>query len=106
MEVASTDSTRERGLMFREHMDENQGMLFVWPQSGVHGFWMKNTRIPLDMLFIRKGRVVAIIPWARPMDETPLDAGVESDSVLEVNGGWAARTNTTLGARIEVKEIK
>ena len=50
---------------------------------------MRNTLIPLDMVFIRKGRVVAVVAQAKPLDETPIDPGEDSDMVLEVPGGWA-----------------
>ena len=100
-EVASTDAARERGLMFRKNMAEEEGMLFVWPGVGRRIFWMRNTLIPLDMVFIQHGKVVGIVPWARPLDETPLDPGVDSDAVLEVNGGWAARHGVVTGAAVK-----
>jgi uncharacterized membrane protein (UPF0127 family) len=88
-EVAATDAAREQGLMYRTHMDDDAGMLFVWPQAQRVGFWMKNTRLPLDMLFIAGGKVVALAPRMKPMDETTVSPPMAVDMVLEVNGGWA-----------------
>lgn len=99
-EVRDDDEGRAAGLMFREKLAEDEGMLFVWPESGRRTFWMKNTPLPLDMLFIRNGRVVAVIAWAKPFDETNLDPGVDSDSVLEVNGGFAQRHGIGVGSLV------
>lgn len=100
-EVRDDDEGRAKGLMHREKLAENDGMLFVWPESGRRTFWMKNTILPLDMLFIRDNRVVAIIAWTVPFDETTLDPGVESDSVLEVNGGFAQRNGIGVGSLVD-----
>lgn len=97
VEVADTDALRERGLMFRKQMDESRGMLFVWPEAAARTFWMKNTYLPLDMVFINHGRVVGVVPNAIPLDESPLSVDGDSDAVLEVNAGWAARHGVAVG---------
>jgi uncharacterized membrane protein (UPF0127 family) len=89
-EVADTDAARERGLMNRKNLPTDTGMLFVWPREEKVSFWMRNTLIPLDMLFIRNGYVVAVAPNAKPLDETPIAPPMPVDAVLEVNGGWSA----------------
>lgn len=103
VEIADDEDEREMGLMFRTRMAEDHGMLFVWPGVGDRAFWMKNTKIPLDMLFVRDGVVVAVVPWARPMDEHTIDPGVPVDSVLEVNGGWTERNGIGKGAVLTLK---
>lgn len=102
-EVADTDAERELGLMYRKTMPEDAGMLFTWKEPGRHIFWMKNTLIPLDMVFARGGKVVGIVNDAKPMDETSLDVGVDSDSVLEVNAGWVKAHNVKVGAGLVVR---
>lgn len=105
VEVADTDAARERGLMMRDHLAPDSGMLFVWPVPGRHAFWMKNTMIPLDMIFILQGKVVAVIPWAKPYDETPLDPQVDSDMVLEVVGGWASAHGVASGVAVRFPAV-
>jgi uncharacterized membrane protein (UPF0127 family) len=91
-EIADTDQTREIGLMCRKHLAPDRGMLFDFKQSrGGIAFWMKNTLIPLDMVFIAAdGHVVSIAHDARPHDETPIPAGAVVLGVLEIAGGRAA----------------
>jgi len=91
-ELAMRPEERERGLMFRESLEEGQGMLFVFPSSQVRSFWMKNTLIPLDMLFLDAAkRVVGIVHEAQP--SSTRDVGVDEASlyVLEVPGGYCRR---------------
>lgn len=102
-EVAETPRAREIGLMNRPSLGEMEGMIFVWPEVQRNVFWMKNTLIPLDMIFVEGGKVVAIEPDAKPMDETPIDPGVDSDAVLEVKGGWAARHGVRVGDGVVVE---
>lgn len=72
VEVADTDERRQRGLMFRESMAEGEGMIFVFPQQGLPPFWMKNTLIPLDMLWLdASGRIVAIAQSVPPCKADP-----------------------------------
>ncbi|MBI1308734.1 MAG: DUF192 domain-containing protein [Proteobacteria bacterium] len=101
-EVADTDAEREHGLMGRQVMAEDQGMLFVWDTADRHIFWMKDTPLPLDMIFIAGGKVVGVKAQAQPYDESNIDVGVDSDSVLEMNGGWAARHHVAVGDAVAV----
>jgi uncharacterized protein len=92
VEVADTDATRSRGLMFREKMAASAGMLFVYDRPGRAVFWMKNTLIPLDMIFAdATGTVQRVHANAIPHDETPIDGGDGVLAVLEINGGLARR---------------
>ena len=100
VEVADTMSSRETGLMYRSHLDENAGMLFVFPAPDHLTFWMKNTEIPLDMIFADDaGRVIGVVEKAEPYSEALLDVPGKSQYVLEVNGGWAARHGVKRGDR-------
>ena len=93
VEYAADDATRDTGLMCRTHLAANRGMLFdfIQPTQGV-AFWMKNTLIPLDIVFIDpNGKVISIAADARPLDETPLPAGGVIRGVLEIAGGRAAQ---------------
>jgi uncharacterized membrane protein (UPF0127 family) len=101
VEIADTPEEQAQGLMFREHMASSAGMLFVFPQPKHAAFWMKNTLIPLDMLFIDStGRVARVHSNAIPQDETPIDGGDGVLMVLEINGGLAARMGIAAGAEL------
>jgi uncharacterized protein len=92
VELADDAAERSNGLMFREHMAASAGMLFVYekPQRAI--YWMKNTLIPLDMVFMdQTGVVTHVHSGAVPQDETPIDGGDGVRAVLEINGGLAAR---------------
>lgn len=91
VEMATTPETRTIGLMFRKSMAPDAGMLFVFEQEEQRAFWMKNTLIPLDMVFIRKDGVIdSIHANAIPHDETPAPSKGPALGVLEINGGRAA----------------
>jgi uncharacterized protein len=89
-EIVDTPETIQRGLMFRKSLGPNEGMLFVFEQAGFYPFWMKNTLIPLDILFIRADGTVVRISNAVPMSLDPLPAGEPIAAVLEIRGGRAA----------------
>ncbi|MBK1636884.1 DUF192 domain-containing protein [Rhodovulum adriaticum] len=92
VELADAPEERSRGLMHRDSLPRAAGMLFIYPTPQRVAFWMKNTLIPLDMLFLdAQGRVVRLHENARPLDETPIDGGPGVKAVLEINGGLAAR---------------
>lgn len=92
VELADTDAERARGLMFREKLASSAGMLFVYDRPGRAAFWMKNTLIPLDMIFADPtGTVLRVHENAVPHDETPIDGGEGVLAVLEINGGLARR---------------
>ena len=90
VEIANDPETRERGLMFRTAVPAGTGMLFLFPEVSEHTFWMKNTLVPLDMIFIGADRkVVGIVENAAPRTLSPRTPGVPSQAVLEVAGGTA-----------------
>ena len=92
VEIADTDATRTRGLMFRQHLADNEGMLFIFEDSKIQRFWMKNTLIPLDMIFIEgNGRIVGIVENAEPQTLHSRFVDKPSQMVLEVAGGFTSR---------------
>src|SRR5690349_15951338 len=89
IEVADDTSERSAGLMFRENMDDDHGMLFVFPETKEAGFWMKNTPMPLDLIFIGEdGRVRGILP-GEPFSEAVISPGKPVRFVLELKRGTA-----------------
>ena len=89
VEVAATPQQRETGLMYRSHLGENNGMIFLFSHPQPLTFWMKNTEIPLDMIFADTDRkVVGIVENAEPYSEQMLSVDGDSQYVLEVNGGF------------------
>jgi uncharacterized protein len=104
LEVANTPESMQRGLMYRQSLADGHGMIFVFPQDADHEFWMKNTYIPLDMIFIAvDGRIVGIHPNATPLSEAGISVGRPSRYVLEVAGGYAARRGIAPGDRVELR---
>jgi uncharacterized membrane protein (UPF0127 family) len=102
VEVARTPAERSRGLMFREQLEADAGMLFIYEEEGNLTFWMKNTLIPLDMIFISKElRVAGIVANAEPQTETLRSVDRPSQFVLEVNGGFAAENGISAGTEVE-----
>jgi len=91
VEVAATPDEQERGLMFRRELAPNHGMIFPYKPPQEVGFWMKNTWIPLDIVFIRSDGTIVRITHAQPMDLTPLPSGEPISAVLEIAGGRAAQ---------------
>jgi uncharacterized membrane protein (UPF0127 family) len=101
VELAQTSAERARGLMFRERMPADHGMLFDFVTERPVSFWMKNTPLPLDMLFIdAQGVVVRIVADAVPFSEVPIPSGRPVRAVLELNAGTAARLGIVPGARV------
>ena len=98
VEIAKTMPEMEYGLMFRHEMSDDHGMIFVFPFPQRIQMWMKNTFIPLDMVFFDDGqKVVAVIANAKPQDLTVLDPGTNARYVLEINAGLAAKWNLQNG---------
>ena len=102
VEVVSTQQDMARGLMFREYLPMFDGMLFVYDSPRSVSFWMRNTLIPLDMVFIgADGVVLHVHANARPLDETGIPGGSDDiQYVLEVNGGLARMLNIVPGVEI------
>ncbi len=106
VEVVRKPAEVERGLMFREHLAPDAGMLFVFPETAEHTFWMKNTLIPLDMIFAdADGVVVGVVHDAAPLTTTGRSVGAPSRYVLEVNGGWAAAHGVARGDRMRLENV-
>jgi uncharacterized protein len=109
VELAISDAARARGLMFRSALPENRGMLFMFPESGIHGFWMKNTFIALDIVWIDEDlRVVHLERNVPPCTSEPCPTyapAVPATYVLEVEGGEAERLGLEPGARVELVNV-
>ena len=106
VEISDTDAERERGLMFRTDLPRGSGMLFVYDTPRHARYWMKNTLIPLDILFFDSAGVLKhVAPLAQPQDLTPIDGGPGTRYVLEVNGGLAAPLGLVPGTRLRAAEM-
>lgn len=106
VELADDAAERARGLMFRESLGASEGMLFVYDRPGAPAFWMKNTLIPLDMLFITsKGEVQYVHDRATPGDLTPISGGQGIQYVLEIKGGMAGLLGVTPGSQVRHPSI-
>lgn len=99
LEIAANPSARARGLMFRETLPENHGMLFIFPEEQVVSFWMKNTSLPLDIAFMDASGTVVKTAALLPHDETPVSSGIPVLYALEVNAGTFAREGIAPGTR-------
>ncbi len=101
IEIAASDFETQTGLMYRESMESNQGMLFVFPDVAVHSFYMKNTQIPLDIIYIDEDlKIASFQKNAKPFDETGLTSQVPIKYVLEVNAGLSDQWELEVGDRI------
>jgi uncharacterized protein len=105
VELARTEAERERGLMGRPRLDPEAGMLFLFEAQERHGFWMKDTLVPLDLLFITDAGRVAAVVERRPLTLDVTDGGVDSRYVLEVNGGWARAHGVRPGDRVRFENV-
>ncbi|MDH3732048.1 MAG: DUF192 domain-containing protein [Gemmatimonadota bacterium] len=101
VEIADDEAERSKGLMFRESLPEDEGMLFVYESARPLGFWMRNTLIPLDIAYIdEQGRIVDI-QQMEPRDETTRWSKADAMYALEMNVGWFAANSVTVGDLIE-----
>lgn len=102
-EIAATDESREHGLMFRTSLAEDAGMLFVFPYLDIQGFWMKNTLIPLDMIWLNERKEIVYFVTADPCKKDPCGSYQPMQKalyVLEVQGGFVKKHNLSLGQRL------
>jgi len=101
VEIADTEAAREKGLMYRKSLPPGQGMLFDFHSDRPVRFWMKNTYIPLDMIFIRSdGRILNIAENTTPMSENEVPSAGPVQAVLEVRGGTARKLGIAPGDRV------
>jgi uncharacterized membrane protein (UPF0127 family) len=109
VEIAADPATREQGLMYRDRLREQTGMLFLFPQTGVYPFWMKNTLIPLDILWVDEQKRVAHVKYDVPPCRTEpcpsYDPAVPARYVLEVAGGVARQQNVTAGSQLRFEGL-
>ncbi len=104
VEIADTPAARTRGMMWRTSVPAGTGMLFIFPSEEEHSFWMRNTLVPLDMLFLdHSGQVVGIVAQAEPQTLDRRSVGKPSVYVLEVAGGWTEKAGVLPGARAEME---
>lgn len=102
IEVAANKYEQDTGLMHRKHMEENQGMLFIYKDAQPLSFYMKNTHIPLDILyFASDSTAINFYENTTPLDETSLPSGAPAQFVLEINAGLVEEWNIEVGDRIE-----
>jgi uncharacterized membrane protein (UPF0127 family) len=99
-EVAASDAARERGLMFRQSMPANAGMLFIFEQKAGHCFWMKNTDLPLSIAFLADDGTIVNIEDMRPQTEDNHCPKAAIRYALEMNKGWFAQKGIKAGAKI------
>lgn len=101
IEIADNEYETQTGLMYRDSLAQDHGMLFIFPTEEMHSFYMKNTNIPLDILFIRTDQTIATIAEnTSPMDESSISSGVPVRYVLEVNAGYVKRHGISAGDSI------
>jgi len=101
VEIADSSSERERGLMYRTSMPEEQGMLFSWTDERVRTFWMRNTCLPLDMLFIdENGFIAGILEQVPVLNEAPRSVACPVAHVLELNAGYSRAHGVKPGSRV------
>lgn len=100
-ELVTTEKEIQRGLMYRRTMPENHGMLFRLAERRDHTFWMHNTCMPLDMLFVDDdGMIVGIVEGATPLTDATRSVGCPSSWVLETNAGWTRRHGVRAGQKM------
>lgn len=105
IEVADDDYQRETGLMYRDKIGTDQGMLFVFPNEQERGFFMKNTLIPLDLVYFNgDSTAISIHTNAKPLDETTLPSNGPAQFVLEVNAGLLEEWQFEVGDRFSIRQ--
>lgn len=106
IEIADSDYETQTGLMYRSSMEENQGMLFIFPDTAMHSFYMKNTEFALDILFIDENLKIATIKAnANPYDESGISSQVPVKYVLEIDAGLSNKWGVKVGDNIEFSRL-
>ncbi len=106
IEIAMTDQERMMGLMFRQSLPQNNGMLFIFEKEQVLNFWMKNTSIPLSIAYIRENGLIIGIYDMKPYDETPISSVYPCKYALEVNQSWFDKNNIKTGDTIRMPSME
>lgn len=107
IEMVNTPETMAQGLMHRQTLAADHGMLFVFSEESPVSFWMKNTLIPLDMLFIKQdGRIASIHAMAKPLDESAIPSQGPVSAVLEIAGGEAEKRGIKAGDMVETSFLQ
>jgi uncharacterized membrane protein (UPF0127 family) len=106
VEIADTPEARSHGLMYRNDLAADAGMLFIFPVASEQRFWMKNTPLPLDMVFIGSDhRIAGIVADTHPFSTAPLGVSAPSQYVLEVHAGFCAKHGIAAGDRVEFARV-
>ena len=101
IQIADNDFDRELGLMFRKSMEENQGMLFIFPADTIQNFWMRNTYIPLDMIFANSMNIIVTIQHATStLSDQTYSSNAPAKYVIEVNSGFTDKNKIKVGDKI------
>jgi uncharacterized membrane protein (UPF0127 family) len=107
VEIADTPSKRELGLQYRRDLAADRGMIFLFPAQSQQSFWMKNTPLPLDMIFInRELKIAGIVEQTVPFSLDPRSVGAPSQFVLEINGGLSKRHGIKAGDSVRFDGIR
>lgn len=105
VKLVTTDEDKKRGLMFRQYLNQYEGMLFEF-ENGLNSVWMKNTYIPLDVLFLDKRfKVIGFSENTVPLSLNSVGIKIPSDYILEVNAGWIKNSNIKIGDTINFEYI-
>jgi uncharacterized protein len=106
IQIANTDFDRQLGLMFRKSMAENQGMLFIFTQESVQSFWMRNTYISLDMIFVNADKkIITIQRNTKILSDKSYQSTAPAKYVIEVDAGFSNRFNIKVGDRVNWSQI-
>jgi uncharacterized membrane protein (UPF0127 family) len=106
IEIANSEFDRQLGLMFRKHMEDKDGMLFIFTSEEMQSFWMRNTYIPLDMIFVNSAKkIVTIHRNTQTLSDQSYPSAAPAIYVIEVNGGFCSSHNINEGDRIEFIQL-
>lgn len=102
LEIARNNKDREKGLMFRDAMPADHGMIFVFPDMQPRGFWMRNTRIPLDIVYVQPDGQIVSIHTMKPLDLTSVKSGGPAMYAIELNAGIAVQLGLKPGDMVDI----
>jgi len=106
IKIADNDSARMKGLMFVKNLPENEGMLFIMEDEAQVNMWMKNTYIPLDMIFVNSNKeIVSMAENTKPLSTEIISSKNKVKYVLEINGGLAKKSGLKIGDKINYQEV-